>query len=556
MEEGSLLREALQHQQNPQDLDKSSILLDVYSLRSDLDHASLLLHLAELAGICNQFIASQGYSWHTGGDGPVFGVHVTDGVAHLRAVCRYGVCVMDEWMAVDMLLELSKTRMDIVVSCWDFQDGQVILIQTAHVLPEWVDQDPSDTHRFACWLQQGRIQLFRKSHVTIQQALEMLSKKDEDYSIPVIQQSLQAWLTSIRSQARLTHRTPIVLPRKVAYLIRQRPDLIHAAIQAFGQHMDEPAPNLMEQEDWVWTTCTTSRTNYAMIRTMVSPEWETPERLPRLPMETKRFQKQCVNEVTPHVRHALELGVRIVVGFEFLRQSPSQPPVSMEQRMANWSRLDRHCCGGKEGEDWILQAFQRGPNYASHNLDHLLKCPVFPEEEADFLTLRSHPDTSLKQQILQAEKGTDDEEFLLPRPEHVDDESWMDVEGNRSEDDLDGMLSKFQSFLVQPSGPEGVESSSPSHQPTIKLEIRPRVVLNLLHAVLKGQEIVFPTKDPFFFQEDYDLMDDDGDNEDSGMKDIMVSLTKNGLYCRSYVTITSIAHIPRLFFRRMPWIRN
>ena len=110
--------------------------------------------------------------------------------------------------------------------------------------------------------------------------------------------------------------------------------------------------------------------------------------------------------------------------------------------------------------DWILQAFQQGPNYASHNLEHLFKCPVFPEEEADVLTLRSHPDTSLKQQILQAEKGNDDEEFLLPRPEHVDDESWMDLEGNRSEDDLDSMLSKFQSFLVQPSGLESVESHS------------------------------------------------------------------------------------------------
>jgi hypothetical protein len=487
---------------------------------------------------------------------------------------------MDEWMAIDMLLELSNMRDDIAVSCWDVQDGQVILVQTAEVLPEWVDQDPSDTHRFACWLQQGHIQLFRRSHVTIQQALEMLSKKNEDYSIPVVQQSLQAWLTNVCSQARLTHRMPLVVPRTLAHLIRQRPDLIHVAIQAFGQHMGEPPPDLMPQEDWVWTTCTTSRTNYAMIRTMVSPEWETPQRLPTLPMETKRFQKQCVNEVTPHVRHALELGVRILVGLEFLRKSTSQQPVvSMEQRIAHWSRLDRHCGGGgKEGEGWILQAFQQGPNYAARNLEHLLKCPVFPEEEADFLTLRSHPDTSLKQQIMQAEKGNDDEEFLLPRPEHVDDESWMDLEGeNRTEDDLDGMLSKFQSFLVQPSGPEGVESSPNQRPPTTTttklLEIRPRVVLNLLHAVLKGQEIVFPTKDPFFFKEDYDLMDDDDDdddgdddddNEDSGMKDLMVSLTNNGLYCfvlycRSNAPLLHLLLLTFLlyfFLRRMPWIPN
>jgi hypothetical protein len=83
----------------------------------------------------------------------------------------------------------------------------------------------------------------------------------------------------------------------------------------------------------------------------------------------------------------------------------------------------------------------------------------------------------------------------------VDDESWIDLERERgTEDDLDGVLPKFQSFLVQPSHPKRDESS-PSHPPTTELEIlRPRIISFLiwLHAVLKGpQEMVYPTKGPF-----------------------------------------------------------
>jgi hypothetical protein len=45
-----------------------------------------------------------------------------------------------------------------------------------------------------------------------------------------------------------------------------------------------------------------------------------------------------------------------------------------------------------------------------------------------------------------------------------------------------------------------------------------------LHSVLKGEELSFPTTDPFFYDEDYDLMDQDvGESEpEEGMKGVMV----------------------------------
>ena len=63
---------------------------------------STLLDLARLARDVNGFFQSRGQSvdWHVGGDGPVFGICATDQTPHLRAICRYGANVADEWTAV------------------------------------------------------------------------------------------------------------------------------------------------------------------------------------------------------------------------------------------------------------------------------------------------------------------------------------------------------------------------------------------------------------------------------------------------------------------------
>jgi hypothetical protein len=534
MEEGSLLQHALQKERqqsvDPAEYgDKNAIILDVYSLKEGLDHISHLLHLAELSGKCNRFLQSQDYSWHYGGDGPVFGVHVgSEGVPCLRAYCRYGPSVLDEWMAVDFMNDMSKSlKEDIAISCWDAEDGQVILIQSSDTLPEWADEDPTDNHRYACWIRQGQIQLFRQPHISLQDALKELRNQKDDKSSthPNIQNSLNQWLEFNRKNSLASQRTPLVVPRKIATLLRKRPDLVHAAIQAFSDNIELPPPDLSQHEDWVWTTHALSRTNYAMARTMVSSEWKLPDFLPPIGVEVKRYKRKCAMETTPHLQYAVQLGVRIVAGFEFLSKSKWEAP-SLEQRIAHWCRLEQDCQGGKQ-QSWILESFQQGPNHSDYSLEHILKCPVFPEENGN-LTLYSYPEVSIRQQLVQAQKDMDlDQDFPMPLSDQVDDESWLVLGGgdNPDSNDLDGMLSRFQNFMVQPSDVEGVVSSQPN---TTRREIRPRIFMNILHTVLKGEALSFPTSDPFFYQEDYDLMDsdhEDGESENfQEMKGMMVSM--------------------------------
>ena len=252
MEEGSLLQIALNHVSSLKDshdnLDrtqKDCLLLDLYSLKEHPEPEQQqhhLLYLAELAEKCNTFLQSQDYLWHYGIDVPNFGIHVssTEGIPHLRAYCRYGPNVLDEWMAIHYLIEISKKYPDIAGMAWDIQDGQVILIQLADILPDWLDEDPSDNHRYACWIQNGNIQLFHESHLTLQKSLELLRNNSNsmESTHPTLQQALVYWLEVKSAESKLLQRTPMVLPRNVARFFNKRPELVHTAIQAFGEYLD------------------------------------------------------------------------------------------------------------------------------------------------------------------------------------------------------------------------------------------------------------------------------------------------------------------------------
>jgi len=561
---------ALHNNSGCESLLKNCILIDLYTLgnhsRQQEDH---LLYLAEIAEYCNRFFQNKGHLWHFGGDGPIFGVHVdqSESVPHLRAYCRYGPSVQDSWIAINYVVELIQSvrddsnKHDIVASTWDVQDGQVILIQLADLLPSWLDEDPTDNHRYACWIDQnGNLQIFRKSHITLNDAIEVLERHKLSAvklsSHPKMQQAFIYWLDLNVRAASVHQRTPMVLPRKVARTFRKRPELLRTAIQAFCESTQQNGPvapadiqvDLTKYEDWVWTIQTLSRTNYAMARTVSSSQgdWTScPDSIPTfVGAEVKRYKRQCKMEAMKHLKHAVALGVRVVAGLEQLMDTKnkqdgifasSAPLSSLEERIIFWTRVEQICCR-RENSDiskTMLENFQMGPNRAYLDLTNLLKCPVFPEEGHNW-TSYSNPQLSLRDQIMSImgsrnhdDDENDNDDFWVPRPDQVDGEDWMEYEQTKSgtidivesQDDVDGLLSRFRSFLKQSSHVEGISSEKVSGDngretgKSAAIDIRPRVFLNILHSVLKGNELAFPRIDPFFYEEDYDLMQQNSDSD-------------------------------------------
>ncbi|CAB9517075.1 Protein ecdysoneless homolog [Seminavis robusta] len=636
MEAGSLLQEALLRQAERHelaDVDHDSLWLDVHVLPSDETEIQVLLRLAALAKELNAFFQTQRYQWHMGGDGPVFGIHGSEQIPHLRAICRYGANVADEWTAVELVRQFTEQSSQIAVECWDVQDGQILLIESANVLPSWVDDVGPEAMRHRCWVQNGQIQLLpvaptnsnsstnnQTHNLGLQEALKTLQKGGSQVQNPGrVQEAIRdcvarfvpSYILSKSQQpdkaktaSTHEHKAVIALPRPVAYLIHRRPDLVNAAIIAFATYTLQPelktiqkkksknpsskssttqttsttsTSSSIECEDWVFTTHNFSRTNYAMLRTLVSAHaWKTETTVPKAyqSVELRRIQRQCAVEATPHLCHAVHIGVRLVAGFNELLHVATLQSSSTERRVLHyWPRLLRELWG-MESATWLLDAWRMGPNHAVHDISNIMQCPVVAEElVGENICPLSHPDTSLAAQIQRELKKVDSEQldFVVPRQDEVDpNEDWMlftvetmekQVRGTllvdpndndsaaskttRQDEEkeqaaqLDTMLNAVQDFMGDKSGPEGVsydkqkvsrtDATAADDNDDIPVEIQPRVFLNLLKTVLDPStttnDIVFPVgkatsldgdgNDEFFSGDDYQAMlPDEGEDDD------------------------------------------
>jgi SGT1 protein len=630
MEAGSLLQEALLRQADRQQLsdsDQDVLWLDIHLLPPASTTASckkdeLICKLLELAKLCkdaNAFFQSlaDSFDWHVGGDGPVFGIHASDRIPHLRAICRYGANVADEWTSVELMRQYTISHPGLAVECWDGQDGQILLIESANVLPIWVDSIGPDAMRHRCWIRSGQVQLiapeenFQAGQIScamgLQEALQILQEGGPRVEAPVrMQQAIRDCVSQLVSdrivsdrtdahseistsqrQNQHRHKAVIALPRPVAHLVRERPDLVNAAILAFANHALQPDRKLsrnspkIECEDWVMTCHSFSRTNYAMLRTLVSAHtWKSETTVPNAyqSVELRRMQRQCAVDATPHLRHAVHIGVRLVAGFDELIQSKEhQPSTSLVERrvLQYWPRfLEGGLSLASDSVRWLYDAWKMGPNHAAHDISDILDCPVVQEEfTSDNITPLSHPEESLTAQIRKEIAKDHNATFIVPRQDEVDpNEDWMVVTDEAMEkqlksrnSDVDAdttttqprpaeeqeqvaqlatMLNSFQTFMVDKSGPEGVCHNDASgnskvppaetfprlNQTNTPIQINPRVFLNLLQSVLDksttSESISLPPplatiqngaadEDAFFSRADYEAMEPTNEHDDN-----------------------------------------
>ena len=571
MEEGSLLQEALEYMERMrngtqlEDDTHDALQLDVYDVRPQPDRISRLQRLAQLASEFNNYIQQSDFPWHTGFP-PVFGIHVTESIPHLRAVCRYGDNVGDEWAAIRCTMELSQMHPTVAIDCWDLDVGPILLIEGSDGLPDWLSEGQVDDSRYICWVINGKITLIGPTikELTLQAALDCLRNDRMLSTPPKLQTELSK--TTMNDSLWMRQRTAQVVPRPIARLLRRAPELANAAAVAYAK---SPSPVMTEKhQDWVWATCPLARTNYAMLRTI------SPKESQKLTAELKRIQRTCANEATPHLQHASEMGMHLTAGLDSLLEQKSDnvhdPMSPMERRVLQyWTGTDVEC--GGDGS-WLQEAWQMGPNNSPYDMMHVMKCPVFKYEHMHPFPV-AHPGETL-QEVLRAElssrKPEAEEKFVIPRPEDVDDEGWIhcgdevlkeamakrgpgagpDQSGTSTfdasteapdEQQLDNILGGFQQFMAGESEVEGIAHNESTKRdrpgPDEPLHINPRIFLNLLRDVLKSspedlaRNLNGVKGDPFFSEEDYALMEPvvplEGENDSRSseeMETIMVCM--------------------------------
>jgi hypothetical protein len=518
MEEGSLLQQALHHRRGLEG--ETTLLVDVYwigQVDSIQDH---WLQLASLAVTWNQALQALNYPWFAGGDGPVFGVHASSSsnlgdinkkddtlkslnhasIPHLRAACIYGTCVADEWKLIQFVMHQSIDTPHVAVEVWDVEDGQVLLIESAHHLPAWVDEHGPEWSRHVCWIRQGHVGLIpphsstatsarMASPMTRQEALQCLYKNGNSRFtvIPSIQMCIRNKLQSLQDSLWKRHTAAVALPRAVADMWTRRPDLMHSAMAAFAHHAADELPytplHTTLAGPWVWCTGSFSRTAYALMRHQVTPpHWmdstSVPPRYQSPSLQRLRRLGAC--DATPHVHAAVGVGVRIVAGLDHLLQQQQQnshekQPAAVtsqgEHRVLHaWVPLLRQqslktemsnvsASNSIDPAAWIVEAWRAGPQKSRYNLDAVLKCPVYETEVHGLPTPLSHPDQSIQQQLrreLQKEPSVRD--YSMPRASEVDSEEWMNIPLTDEEMDRHGRVQSFAQQGVKASRTDDMQS--------------------------------------------------------------------------------------------------
>ncbi|KAI9914704.1 hypothetical protein PsorP6_007083 [Peronosclerospora sorghi] len=187
--------------------------------------------------------ATRDFQWHK----HAFELHVEEtraagGRYILSGRTHLGDALQDEWVLAKLVFDLTKHFAPVIGRIAD-SDGEFLLIQSAHVLPEWVAPETTERRVFVV---NGKV------HIALPRGNETTGASDPRafYDPDALDQVLDArcWTEASSSvqhaiQAKLDHvptymrenrhGITCVLPEKVAHVLHRHPALVAPAVEAF-----------------------------------------------------------------------------------------------------------------------------------------------------------------------------------------------------------------------------------------------------------------------------------------------------------------------------------
>ena len=245
------------------------------------------------------------------------------GVSLLSGRTEYGDSVEDEWVVVWLLRELTKKFDDLWVKITD-SDGEFLLIEASGTLPAWLEPDVAENR---VWIQNGGLVVIRpetaaKSRratekLTLQEARNIvLQKPTRLLRSASIQEEAFYRLRNYPAKIKENmHHAIARLPRKIVFLLRQKPAYIAPAVEAF--YLRDPialkplqTKGSLDQltfppTDLVTVSVKVPRVAYAQLKSqdfLVPAVWDG-----KMPSKS---------EAEDYVR--AEIGMKIACGFEML----------------------------------------------------------------------------------------------------------------------------------------------------------------------------------------------------------------------------------------------
>ncbi|OAL39751.1 hypothetical protein AYO20_01148 [Fonsecaea nubica] len=247
-----------------------------------------------------------------------------DGLSFLRGQTEYGDSVEDEWVIVWLLRELTKKFNDLWVKVKD-SDGEFLLIEASGTLPSWLEPDVAENR---VWIHDGQLKIIKpasasrsskrtEEKLSLSQAREIILNEPRRlmHSISMEEEAFFRLRNYPSQISENMHHALITIPRKLAYLLHQKPAYIAPAVEAFYlrdpialkplQNKDNKGKLVFAPEDLATVSVKFPRVAFAQVK---SQEFPPPAAfVDAMPSGT---------DSKAHV-HA-EIGMKVTCGFEIL----------------------------------------------------------------------------------------------------------------------------------------------------------------------------------------------------------------------------------------------
>lgn len=318
----------------PRKLPENCVEYMIFIIDSQVESRRLLSDLEAIrkaaVQLCERF--TKGYIWQR----DVFQLQAKNdkGLVYLHGITDYGDSVEDEWLVVFLLRELSRSFPNLWIRVFD-SDGEFLLVEAANVLPKWLSPE-IDGNRV--WLHQGGLWLLplaassgEKRPLSLTEAIDSLKTKPADLINSTFIEA-EAFYRLEKYPAQITnslHTTSITIPRKLAYILHERPATIAPAVEAFYLRDPVSLKPLMSSsgnphfppQDLVTMGVKFTKVLFAQVK---SQQFKAPPSWSDI-IDAAEREVEVSSADEPRQRLArLELGMKVTSGFEMLATNAGQ----------------------------------------------------------------------------------------------------------------------------------------------------------------------------------------------------------------------------------------
>lgn len=243
----------------------------------------------------------------------------------------------DEWLIVYILRELTRQFPDLWVRVSD-SDGEFLLVEAANVLPKWLSPE-NDANR--AWIHSGQLRIIplapdggaQPRTITPSEAVGILQSAAHTLvHSPFVEAEAFYRLEKYPAQVQDSmHHAMVSIPRRLAYLIHQAPKSIAPATEAFYlrdpiamKPLMSPSATLLAfpPRDFVDLSVKFTKVLYAQLRSQVFP---APPSWGDVFSSSERQAAAAAAGSVAHKKHAmLELGMKVTCGFEMLASNAAK----------------------------------------------------------------------------------------------------------------------------------------------------------------------------------------------------------------------------------------